>query len=418
MFVAYGVGQGQVNRERHKVGKIIDTSPGTPRRVALAFISSAALLGVTLSAVAQQNVGGGGSGGTSTVFATGNFILPEQVAAAPGIFGSGYLVSDADADTIYEIAPNGGAATVFSANGFRDFAGTQLSSYYNGTALAGQYLEVGTNLSSTNGIVDTISANGTATSVINAANSWFAGAATASSKYGSIQSGQLLIVNEVGGANGAGEIDVLNKNGTLSTFASLPQASTLAAGASTSTAFDVGFAPSSFGSHAGELFASDATSGNLYVINAEGQSSLFAQITLPAGAQSPGLRQFAWAPSGFGQYSGDLFVSIAAENGGGGELGEIEVFNANGQEVALYDQGSGTNPLDARGLLFTTIDGQTELLAANADPEIDVITPANFTGAAPEIDASASLSSLTLLLGAVVVLTGAHRRQVGSRTAA
>jgi hypothetical protein len=106
-----------------------------------------------------------------------------------------------------------------------------------------------------------------------------------------------------------------------------------------------------------------------------------------------------------------LFVSIAAVNGAGGSLGEIEVFNANGQEVALYEQGSSANPLNPRGLLFTTINGQTELLAANADPEIDVITPASFKAtAAPEIDASTASSALTLLFGGLCVLAGGRRR--------
>lgn len=130
---------------------------------------------------------------------------------------------------------------------------------------------------------------------------------------------------------------MLNRNGSLSTFAAFPEASKLSPGYATSGGFGIGFAPTSFGEYAGDLFASDSASGNLYVVNAQGQSSLFAEIALPAGAQSPGLRQFTWAPSGFGQYSGDLFVSIAAVDGAGGSIGEIEVLNANGQEVGLYD---------------------------------------------------------------------------------
>jgi len=190
----------------------------------------------------------------------------------------------------------------------------------------------------------------------------------------------------------------------------------LSPGSSVSRAFGVGFAPSGFGKYAGDLFASDDASGSLYVINAQGQSSLFAQISLPASATSPGLRQFAWAPSGFGQYSGDLFVSVAAQIDGGGSAGEIEVFNANGQEIGQYEQGSATNPLDPRGLLFTSINGQTELLAVNADPEIDVITPASFKAvAAPEIDASTASAALTLLFGTLAVLAGGRRRNAGTR---
>jgi hypothetical protein len=390
------------------MNKILVAAIGNRHRTALTMAISVTLLCFSVGAGAQQNVGAGSSGGTSTVFATGNFVLPEQITAAPSSFGGGYLVSDANADSIYQIGPNGGAATVFSSNGFRDFAGTQLSSYYNGTSLAGQYLEVGSD-GRTNGIGDLISSAGVATGLLNVNNSFFSGVATAPSSYGSIQSGQVVIASEIGGANGAGQIDVLNKDGSVSPFAAFPQASKISPGFAASGVISVGFAPGSFGQYGGSLFAGDVASGNLYVVNAQGQSSLFAQITLPAGASSPGLRQFAWAPSGFGQYSGDLFVSIAAQNGGGGSVGEIEVFNSSGQEVAIYDQGSAAQPLDPRGLLFTTIGGQTELLAANADPEVDVVTPSSFVSTAPEIDPTSAAGGLVLLVGGLVVLQGRRR---------
>ena len=404
-FCAYSIGSIQVNRERHNVELILGAARRKPRRTVLSTAIFAALCSACLSAAAQQSVGTG----TSTVFATGNFILPEGIGAAPSSFGGGYLVSDPAAETIYRIGPNGGAATVFSTPNFYTYAGTQLSTYYNGTSIAGQYLEVGS--SGYTGMGDLISSNGTATTLFTASNSSYSGVVTAQSNYGSIKSGQEVLIDQLGGANGAGEIDVLNKNGTLSRFAAFPEASTLSPGASVSRAFGIGFAPSGFGKYSGDLFASDDASGSLYVVNAQGQSSLFAQVTLPTSAQSPGLRQFAWAPAGFGQYSGDLFVSVAAQIDGGGSAGEIEVFNANGQEVGLYEQGSGTNPLDPRGLLFTSIKGQTELLAVNADPEIDVITPASFKAtAAPEIDANTASAALTLLFGALAVLAG-HRRR-------
>jgi len=398
------------------MNEILAAARGKSRRAVPSAAIFAALCSISLSAAAQQNVAGGSSG-SSTVFATGNFILPEGISAAPTSFGGGYLVSDPAAETIDQIGPNGGAATVFSTPGFNDYAGTQLSSYYNGTSIAGKYLEVGS--SGYTGMGDLINSNGTATELFTAGNSSFSGVVTAASNYGSIRSGQEVLINQLAGANGAGEIDVLNKNGSLSTFAAFPEATTLSPGSSVSRAFGIGFAPSGFGKYSGDLFASDDASGSLYVVNAQGQSSLFAQISLPAGATSPGLRQFAWAPSGFGQYSGDLFVSVASQIDGGGSAGEIEVFNANGQEVGLYDQGSGANPLDPRGLLFTSIKGQTELLAVNADPQIDVITPASFKAtAAPEIDANTASASLTLLFGGLAVLARRRRRCAGApRTA-
>jgi DNA-binding beta-propeller fold protein YncE len=124
----------------------------------------------------------------------------------------------------------------------------------------------------------------------------------------------------------------------------------------------------------------------------------------------------AIAPAGFGTYGGDLFVSVSGSTQGGGDLGTIYVVDpATGALVATFDQGSATNPLDPRGLLFTTIDGQTVLLASNGDPEIDIVTSKSFTATAPEIDPASAASAMTLLLGGLLVLTG---RRVTGRAAA
>ena len=78
--------------------------------------------------------------------------------------------------------------------------------------------------------------------------------------------------------------------------------------------------------------------------------------------------------------SGDLFVSIAAQNGGGGTTGEIDVLNAAGATVAHYAEGSNSVPLDPRGLLFVN---DTTLLVANADPGIQLVTPSDFVPGSP-----------------------------------
>ena len=112
---------------------------------------------------------------------------------------------------------------------------------------------------------------------------------------------------------------------------------------------------------------------------------VFASLPLPVGFTEPGLRQFAWVPTGFTlpdgeDLGGDLFVSIAAQNGGGGSSGEIDVLNAAGDTVAHYLEGGGATPLDPRGLLF--ID-PTTLLVANADPGIQELGPGDFVGSSP-----------------------------------
>ena len=366
----------------------------TASRVRCAQAAGACLMLCAFTVQAQQNVGAG-TQTTTSVFATGSFILPEAVTAASANYGGGYLVSDADSHDVYHIAASGGAATVLSATGFRVFGTTQLSNYYG--PLGGQILGVGTDAATlTMGIADLISNTGATTSLLSAAGSYFTSVTTATSNFGSIQAGQVLLTNETTGA-----IQVLGAHGTsLSTFTTIP--------GEAGQAFATGFAPSTFGPNAGDLFVSSETSGKLYVVNAQGQASLFANITLPSDTLSPGLRQMTWAPAGFGSYGGDMFLSVAAQNGGGGSLGEIEVLNSKGQEVALYNQGSAAKPLDPRGLLFTTINGETALLAANADPEIDLVSSKSFVQA-PELDAGSGAAALTLLLGTLAVLQGRIR---------
>jgi hypothetical protein len=147
----------------------------------------------------------------------------------------------------------------------------------------------------------------------------------------------------------------------------------------------VGFAPTSFGAHGGDLFVSDGGSGKIYVLNSTGHASLFATLPLPGGFTDPGLRQFAWAPPGFTlpdgtDLGGDLFVSIAAQNGGGGTTGEIDVLDAAGDTKAYYLIGNDPTPLDPRGLFFLN---DTNLLVANADPGIQLLTPADFAPGSP-----------------------------------
>jgi hypothetical protein len=75
-----------------------------------------------------------------------------------------------------------------------------------------------------------------------------------------------------------------------------------------------------------------------------------------------------------------LFDSIAAQNGGGGSTGEIDVVDASGDTVAHYLVGGGATPLDPRGLLF--VDNST-LLVANADPGVQQLSPSDFAPGSP-----------------------------------
>jgi hypothetical protein len=152
-------------------------------------------------------------------------------------------------------------------------------------------------------------------------------------------------------------------------------------------AFGVAFAPTTFGADAGDLFVSDDRSGKLYVLSAAGVATKFATLPLPTGFVDPGLRQIAFAPAGFTmpdgkELGGDLFVSIAAQNGGGGTDGVIDVLDAEGDTVAHYFVGGGATPLDPRGLFFVN---NTTLLVANADPGIELLTPSDFVPGSPAV---------------------------------
>jgi hypothetical protein len=118
--------------------------------------------------------------------------------------------------------------------------------------------------------------------------------------------------------------------------------------------------------------------------------------TIPLVNDEAGLRQMAVAPTGFGPYGGDLLVSVAAINGGGGVFGAVDVINGQGNIVATLSQGALGAPLDPRGLYF---ESNSQLLIANADPSIYSVSPSDFV-AVPEPGTFGALS-LALGLGAI-----------------
>jgi hypothetical protein len=342
----------------------------TPIRLPIGRTQSAIVAGLAFTAILQA-----GPAVASSQFASGPFTLPEGITT--GLNGT-YILSDADNDEVYSIPANGGAVTSGTPMNFRVFGEIALPSGY---AQSGQYFAYGTDANSIGGVAGLtgVSGLGTPNPVISTANGWFTDATIAPTNYGSIKAGQVILGNDPGGVGSTtpSTIEILNSdNASLKTFATLPTGV---------GAFGVGFAPTTFGADAGDLFVSDVGTGNLYVIDASGDATLFASLPLPIGFTQPGLRQFAWAPAGFTlpdgeDLGGDLFVSIAAQNGGGGSSGEIDVLNAAGDTVAHYLEGNGATPLDPRGLLFTS---PTSLLVANADPGIQELAPSDFVGGSP-----------------------------------
>ena len=109
-----------------------------------------------------------------------------------------------------------------------------------------------------------------------------------------------------------------------------------------------------------------------------------------------------------------MFVSIAAQNVGGGSSGEIDVLNGAGDTVAHYLEGGGATPLDPRGLLF--ID-PTTLLVANADPGIQQLGPQDFVGGSPAPEPSTWAMIILGFAGLGAVGYSRRRGALGRTTA-
>jgi hypothetical protein len=304
-----------------------------------------------------------------SVFATG-FSLPESITPVPtsfGLPGAAYIIPDPTVNesgvpTVYTIPVGGGAATplanLSSENNFVT-GGAFLPSTYG--AIGGDYLAVG--FGSSGGEADAIDASGNVTPVLtNIANSAFTSAIVAPAGFGAV-AGALLISDE-----GTGNIYVLNDDGSTSVFANV---------GSGGAPFGMAFAPTGFGAVGGDLIVSDSASGKIYAIDPSGNVSLYT--TVPLGPSQTGLRQFAFAPSGFGDFGGDLFLSISGSSQGGGTFGALVVLDGAGDQVGVIQQGVAGDGFDPRGLYFA--DSNT-LLASSSDP-IYAITPSGFV-ATPE----------------------------------
>jgi hypothetical protein len=228
-------------------------------------------------------------------------------------------------------------------------------------------------------------------------------AAVAPSAFGSIAAGQVVFST----ASAFNALDVLSANASgASQFTFTGPAMTPGAGTA-----GIAFAPTGFGAHGGDLFVSQVSTGEIDVINAQGVATRFTTLALPPQSNT-GLRQIAFAPAGFGTYGGDLFVSVAGYNGGGGLYGAIDVLNGSGQVVAHYSQGSALDPLDPRGLYFTTHD---TLLFANADPQIVAASPGDFVPGPAGVPEPAAWTLMLIGFGALGAARRAARR--GSRFA-
>jgi hypothetical protein len=320
--------------------------------------------------------------GPITIFSgPAGYTLPETITPIPvgfGAVGGNYFVPDAATSQLLVVPAAGGAPTPFAAIPGGIVSGLFVPAGYG--SLSGSFLVSG------GGSAATVSPTGTVTPLSLSATA-LEGATVAPAGFGSV-GGKILLGNVNGFTT---QILVLNPDGTTSVFA------TLAA----SDPFTLGFAPAGFGSIGGDLLVTDGSSGKIYAVDASGNASLFDTLPIPAVTDvTTGLRQFTFAPSGYGSYGGDLFVSVSGSADGGGSLGSVDIVNGSGSLVADLLEGTVGQPYDPRGLYFAS---NNQLLVGNAEPgEILSVTQDNFTSTVTPEPPSVSL--LALGICGVVVL--------------
>jgi hypothetical protein len=272
--------------------------------------------------------------GAVSIFAT---IGPPEMPGTPETVArtasGSFLVTDAnDGGPIWSVAAGGGTATQVALAGYSLRDGLFLPANFG--SVGGQFLVVGGD--GTLASASTMDASHTVTPYASQANSLWNTPVVASG-FGR-HNGEVLVTNQGNGTESTGSVDIFTPSGTVGRLTNLPMVN---------VPFGAALAPAGFGVVGGTLLVSDAGAGGIYSVNPTGKVSLFT--TLPLGAGQGGLRQIAFAPSGWGKYSGNLFVSL--------QTGDIDIVGRSG---SILGKISGTfNP---RGLLFTTISGNPALL--------------------------------------------------------
>jgi hypothetical protein len=273
-----------------------------------------------------------------SVFATG-MLIPETIARTTA---GDFLVTDADDEgPIWSVPAGGGTARQVASAGYSLRDGVFLPASFG--SVGGQFLVVGGD--GTLGSASTLDASYTVTPYASQANSLW-NTPVVVSGFGR-HSGEVLVTNQGDGTEFTGSVDIFTPSGTVGRLTNLP---------SVSVPFGAALAPGGFGAVGGTLLVSDAGGSGIYSVNPTGRVSLFT--TIPLGPGQSGLRQMAFAPSGWGRYSGSLFVSL--------DTRDIAIVSRSG---AVIGRISGT--FNSRGLLFTTISGSPTLLFS--DTSIGVI---------------------------------------------
>ena len=138
--------------------------------------------------------------------------------------------------------------------------------------------------------------------------------------------------------------------------------------------FGAVFAPEGFGSVGGTLLISGTSSQDddkvsILSIASDGSASVFFEDLHLSPAQleaEVGLRQMAFAPDGWGDLTGLLFLSVSGSPQGGGAIGQLLAIDGDGSVVKMLKVGTEFDKFDPRGLLF--LEGGQLLISDASDP--------------------------------------------------
>ena len=267
---------------------------------------------------------------TLDVFATG---IGRPQAIVPTAGGDFYVV-DTDAK-IWSLPAAGGIGTLLATPGYSLRDGVFLPREFG--PLAGQFLTLG-GVATTNtpALSSTINEANTVTQYATQPSSLWT-AAVVPTGFGNYTRGILALNQGSGQLLSNGSLDYFAPDGSVGRVANLPE---LQVPYGAVMAFG-------FGQFSGTVLVSDARSGKIVSVNSRGLVSPFA--TIPLGPGQTGLRQVAFSPHGWGDYSKNLFVSLIT--------GEVAVVNTEG--IVVGKIGGFTSP---RGLRFVEIEGEPRLL--------------------------------------------------------
>jgi hypothetical protein len=167
------------------------------------------------------------------------------------------------------------------------------------------------------------------------------GLAEAPAGFGSY-AGQVFVLNAPDGAKGSCEVDRIDKSGTVSVFAKLPDV-----GANKPTLCrDLEFAPA--GAYAGKLYAAVSSSSTIYAIDSSGKATAFGTFDKPLAFD---LSAIAFAPSSDSKAPGKMLVGMRPRMTGAAKVGRISVVGPDGKMNSdpylvgfINPTGFGTSP--------------------------------------------------------------------------